>query len=434
MQRNGVGQEASARVSVPAAAVATANATLPSPSSLPVRAERVSSSSIFLGPAEFVLTRLWNQSKNHARRLLSHRSSPSHHPHPNAFLQFEQLQKEATMQKEEQQRKILHSKSTPFRQTLLTAAAVPHTTAFLTALPTQPAYTLDDESMRLAVRHRLGLPASDALQGQSCVCGVAFASDPDHFHSCMQTRSNALTKRHDAMVHTLSSLAREADWLVTIEPNHHLRPADHSAATAATAQPLSPTAATAGEHDDLPAHYNRHGDLLLLRHSSKLYIDFSLTRPTNSSTLTHQPRVRTVPLHSTLTRAATKKRKYAAIAAVNQYEMLPFVMETYGGFGSDAKRVLRYLAASSTAMSAKEFMDHAQKSLSVALQRGNAHVSLLGQQSLHWKRQLRHRGERFREAALRARHYAQQGNAQQLEYHLRPEISQLEQRLSLIHI
>ena len=211
------------------------------------------------------------------------------------------------MQKEAQQRKELHAKSTPFRQTLLTAAAAPHTTAFLTALPTQPAYTLDDESMRLAIRHRLGLPASDALQGQSCVCGVAFASDPDHFHSCMQTRSNALTKRHDAMVHTLSSLAREAEWLVTVEPNHHLRPVDHSAATAATAQPL-PSADAAGDHYDLPAHYNRHGDLLLLRHSSKLYIDLSLTRPTNASTLTHQSRVCTVPLLSTLARAATKKR------------------------------------------------------------------------------------------------------------------------------
>ena len=348
------------------------------------------------------------------------------------------------------------TRSTPFRQALLTAAAVPHATDFLTALPTLPAYTLDNEAMRLAIRHRLGLPASDELHPQRCLCGASFASDPDHFHSCVQTRSNSLTKRHDALVHTLAELAHEAGWLVTVEPNQHLRPADHSHHAAATAQPLAlhavaetttsdPIAADlagaavhtahtsthadpadAFDHDDLPAHFHRHGDLLLLRHATKLYIDVSVTRPTNDSTLRHQPRVTQQPLLSTLARAATKRRHYAAIAAVNQYELLPFVMETYGGAGAEARKVIRYLAASVQHMSQKDFTRHAHTCLSIALQRGNAHVALLGQQSLHWKRQLRQRGQRLREAAERARHYGRQTSATTLAEQLRPEISALQ--------
>jgi hypothetical protein len=122
-------------------------------------------------------------------------------------------------------------------------------------------------------------------------------------------------------------------------------------------------------------------------------------------------------------RAATKRRHYAAIAAVNQYELLPFVMETYGGFGVEANKVIRYLAASAQHMQQREFTRHAHTCLSMALQRGNAAVALLGQQTLQCKRQLRHRGPRFREAAERARHYARQTNATTLAERMQPEIS-----------
>lgn len=390
---------------------------------------------------------LWRQALSHARRLYLHRSSPTVHPHPHAFMQFEKLQHEATLAQEEQQRKQLHARSTPFRRALLTAAAVPATTAFLTALPTQPAYTMDDEAMRLAVRHRLGLPASDELRTQHCVCGASFAADPDHFHSCVQTRANALTRRHDALVQTLATLAAEAGWLVTVEPTQHLRPGNSHGSTeaaaahadstgqahataaagtaaeaaAATPAPSSALAAPAA----LPSFDDRHGDLLLLRHASKLYIDLSVTRPTNASTLHSQPRVQQQPLLSTHARAAAKKRKYQAIADTNQYELLPFVLETYGGFGADAHRVLRYLSASSPSLTERQFRLHAERCLSVSLQRGNAHVSLLGQQTLHWKRQQQQRGMRLRTAAERARRYAALPNATQLAYRLQPEIRAL---------
>lgn len=430
---------------------ATAAAAAEPAASLQSRAAGPCDSTLLSAPPSAALPLLWHRASLHARRLYLHRSSPTVHPHPHAFMQSEKLQHEATQALEEQQRKQLHARSTPFRQALLTAAAVPATTAFLTALPTQPAYTLDDEAMRLAVRHRLGLPANDELRTQRCICGASFADDPDHFHSCVQTRANALTRRHDALVQTLATLAAEAGWLVTVEPMQHLRPADHSrrpdaaaanahpteqahaAAAAGTAadaagaptSPSSPAPSALAGPSPLPPHYDRHGDLLLLRHASKLYIDLSVTRPTNASTLQSQPRVTQQPLVSTHARAAAKKRKYHAIAEVNQYELLPFVLETYGGFGADAQRVMRYLSASSPSLSPRQFRMHAEQCLSVALQRGNAHVALIGQQTLHWKRQQQQRGMRLREAAERANRYAALPNATQLARRLQPEISAL---------
>jgi len=80
-----------------------------------------------------------------------------------------------------------------------------------------------------------------------------------------------------------------------------------------------------------------------------------------------------------------KHRKYDAIAAANHYKMLPFVLESYGGIGQEAARTLQFLAAA--AAQPKSFLRHAQQSLSVCLQKGNAQVALLGQAALHLRRQ-----------------------------------------------
>ena len=216
---------------------------------------------------------------------------------------------------------------------------------------------------------------------------------------------------------TLASLAKEAGWLVTVEPNSHLRPAVVNSTTAAT---IDAAAADSSSPLCSDEHWNRHGDLLLLRHGDKLYIDVSCTRPTNSSSLQSHHAVTYTPLVSTKVRGDQKKRKYAAIAAANDYELLPFVVETYGGFGSDAIRVLRYLAASISNSTPAKFLRHAHSSLSIALQRGNATVALIGQQQLNMRRQREHKG--MSDAIKRARFYGQLGNIQQLAHHMQPHI------------
>ena len=375
-----------------------------------------SASSPLSGPA--AVSHLCLRAVAHSRLLLASRSSPATNPTPAAFLHAEHLQSAATQQREEVNRVAIIKAAEPRRRALITAASVPNSTSFLSTLPTVAAYTLEDESMIQAVRHRLGLSAADSLATQTYVCGTLFATDPDHYHSCVALRSNSLTKRHDAIVMTLDGLAREAGWSVTVEPNAHLRPVAAATGSTATVSAAALDCPALSCSDD---HWNRHGDLLLVRHGKKLYIDVSCTRPTNASSLQYHSAVTHSPLVSTIVRGEQKKRKYAAIAAANDYELLPFVCETYGGMGDDAIRVLRYLSAHAAGFTQKEFLRHAHSSLSIALQRGNATVALIGQQQLNMRRQREHKA--MGDAIQRARHYGQLGNIQQLKHFLQPDIS-----------
>jgi len=131
-------------------------------------------------------------------------------------------------------------------------------------------------------------------------------------------------------------------------------------------------AADRGELPDLPAHWVRHGDLLLLKHNQRLYLDVAVTRPTCDTTL-RSPAVQDTPLHATKTVARRKHAKYDAIAATNGCTLLPFVLETHGRLGAEALRTLRKLAAHAPAPEA--WLLHARKRIAVCLQRGNVCLS-----------------------------------------------------------
>jgi hypothetical protein len=397
--------------------LAVFNSAFTIPFAAPSSTSSSSTSAPLSGPS--AASDLCREAAAHARLLVASRRFPATHPTPAVFRHAEQLQAIATKQREDVNRADLITRSNERRQALLIATSVPNSAAFLSALPTIAAYTLDNESIIQAVRHRLGLSAADELVPQKCVCGTLFSSDPDHYHSCVKLRGSSLTLRHNAIVSSLGQLATEAGWHVTVEPNDHLRPI---AAAAAAAPSLAEVAAADRVScSDVPEleHWNRHGDLLLLRHGVKLYIDVSCTRPTNASSLA-LPAVTHTPLISTVSRAQQKMRKYTPIAEANGYTLLPFVVETYGGMGKEALRVLQYLAAHAPD-SPQKFLRHAHASLSVVLQRGNALVALIGQQQLNTRRQGEHRS--VREAIRRLAYYGRLGSIQQRRQWLDPDIT-----------
>ena len=162
--------------------------------------------------------------------------------------------------------------------------------------------------------------------------------------------------------------------------------------------------------------YNHHADLLLLKHGLKLYIDVTVIRPTKESTLKN-PGVSTVPLFSTRAAAAMKHSKYDEIARVNEYRMVPFAVETYGGIGAEATTLLHTMAAHSKEYSPADFLLHARKRLSVALQSSNADIAQLAMQQHHLRQHAANQGafdhnQRQRDAHLRI--YAQPANGDQL--------------------
>jgi hypothetical protein len=176
----------------------------------------------------------------------------------------------------------------------------------------------------------------------------------------------------------------------TTTPLHsatHTRTAtvNHSSAAATRVTPvMTPTLPC--DDEEINAHYFRHADLLLLKYDQQLYLDVAVVRPTKASSLNTGVAVQSVPLYSTHAVEAMKTRKYAAITEKNQYTFFPFVVETYGGIGRKAERLLRILSAHSIDRSPVEFMTDAYNRIAVSLQKSNANLALNGQQRMISKR------------------------------------------------
>ena len=272
---------------------------------------------------------------------------------------------------EDHLQQVLWDTSNLYRRTLLTANTAMGAAEWLSIRPTEPLLSMTDDAVQLATRHRLGLLPSGTLLDISCVCDAhtSFAADPDHFHSCSRYRHLTVTQRHNNLMHTLAELARSVGFYCILEPNLHLRPE-------------KPQGSLTTDED----HYNRHADILMIKHNQQLYIDVAVTRPTQASNLGQQL-IQMSPLHSTKSIEREKHRKYDDIAKLNHYTMIPFVMESYGGMGKEAEKLLRKLSAHAHEwMEPREFLLYARQRIAVTLQSANANISLLGQQQLHLDR------------------------------------------------
>jgi hypothetical protein len=162
---------------------------------------------------------------------------------------------------------------------------------------------------------------------------------------------------------TLMTLARKVGFYASREPNHHIRPQSHADAVNLD-------------------RFNEHADVLLLKHDRKIYVDVTVTRPTNQSNLA-LPAITSCPLLSTRSRTSAKHRKYAEIARVNGYELVAFVAESYGGLSHEAHTLLQTLASHAPEGEESSFLQFAHRCVSVALQSSNAFLAAVGTQMMH---------------------------------------------------
>ena len=121
-----------------------------------------------------------------------------------------------------------------------------------------------------------------------------------------------------------------------------------------------------------------HGDLLLVRHNVRQLINVAVARPT---TLTHLQgsASRGAHLQPLVAASQAEKRKhdsYDAECAKHSWKLVPFVLESLGAKGGEARQLLQHMAAHSVDKSPQAFLNHADRLLS--LQVGNAHVSAQG--------------------------------------------------------
>ena len=109
-------------------------------------------------------------------------------------------------------------------------------------------------------------------------------------------------------------------------------------------------------------------------------IDVTVARPTTLTQLNASARVNptTVPLAAACDAEQIKHKKYDEECAHHGWKLVPFALESYGALGTSARQLLERMSAHCTDRSPSEFLAHATRVLSVALQSGNAHVALQG--------------------------------------------------------
>jgi hypothetical protein len=185
--------------------------------------------------------------------------------------------------------------------------------------------------------------------------------DVDHIMSCARNRRTLLNRRHNNVAATLAKLARQAGFTVEREPLHHLRP---------------DTTIKPGD-----AHWNEHGDLLLVKHDRRLLIDVSIVRSSSTSMMHAQKSTVWQPLIAARKKVEQKHVLYDALAKANEWEMFGFVCESYGGLAPEARRLLRIIASHAPdEIGEQDFLTYAYRSISVCLQNGNAAISQDGMQ------------------------------------------------------
>jgi hypothetical protein len=242
------------------------------------------------------------------------------------------LQHDITARIEQGMYTDLFNDSSRYHQTILTAISRNFAVSgYLTQLPTEPEYRMRDEAFRLAVRTRFGMMPYDQLRQERCEgCKsnlretLAFANDPDHFHSCGHTTRKSVTNRHDQLKFAIAKLARSVGFVVIVEPKfpatvvHNINPATGTSTMSFTQPPSE-----------------LRDDLLLIRHDKKLLLDIRVCRPTNNTVLAAHAKVNVEPLITAMAHEQQKHQHYDAECAKHEWTLIPVVFETYGGIGKE---------------------------------------------------------------------------------------------------
>ena len=251
--------------------------------------------------------------------------------------------------------------------------------SFLTVTPTQfeTTYRMKNEQFCLAIRHRLGMLPYDELADEECLQCLhrnthrpSFRADPDHLHSCTLQAGSSVSRRHHRLVHQVAALAKSVGFHATIEPSF-------PAVITTTTHPITNQLIHSKEKS------KDRGDLLLIRGNQVILIDVSVTRPTSTTNLT-LTQTKDVTVQPGIAASIVEQRKHAHYdeeCKKHGWKLIPFVLESYGGFGKEASKLLLDMAE--LADSPLAFIQHARNVVSVALQCGNADISLLGTTQFH---------------------------------------------------
>ena len=229
----------------------------------------------------------------------------------------------------------------------LVAVSAPRAWAWKSVAPTSKELELTDTQYRLAARLNLDLQPMEgaaALSDDCSLCGRsnAIRNDPWHYLSCKKLSRGEITVRHDDVGRTLHRNALALGLKAQLEPK------------------------------GLQADSNLRPDLLISLPGRTILTDVAVCHPLAPGAVKR----RGGKLAKARTAEQQKKRKYAKLASQRRYEMLPFAVETSGGFAPAAVQLMHAMALA--AAQTFQLWTHAAiiqqlvGSVAIAVQRGTA--------------------------------------------------------------
>ena len=198
-----------------------------------------------------------------------------------------------------------------------------------------------DEAHGAACKLRLNLPISNLA---TCYCGQSLEHDPWHILS--HKGGGEAGRRHDEIVDRLVDAVQRAGGQAWSEPRQDFW------------------------------QDRRRTDIYAVLGPKAYHIDVRVTHPTSVSYITVACQG---PLRAAEAAAQEKRRRYAAMAHAEGATFVPFVIETFGGFGKDAKAFIadlaRFASTTSQVWSAAETRFMVRAEVQRALFEGNLRVA-----------------------------------------------------------
>jgi hypothetical protein len=285
-------------------------------------------------------------------------------PDPDAYMEFyatgdgrglQHLQRELSHSMERKAAAAILQQCTPHQKATVVASGAPWANSFL-ALPLERMQSLPHDSAHAVyTRLRLG-DAPVANLPPRCFCGQELANDPWHFLSCNRLKSTTITYRHDLIKQTLADWIRRVGGSAEVEPRGLWAREDGGD----------------GRQPDIRAVL---GGLVFL-------LDVAVVHPTSAGRIGTPTSL--TELGTSTQMEAIKINRYTELARHERATFVPFVVETFGGFGREARKfctlLSRFAEGASDVYTSTDVMLNLRADIAHAIQRGNADIVRVGMQ------------------------------------------------------
>src|SRR6185437_9818986 len=217
------------------------------------------------------------------------------------------------------------------------AASARKASLWLTQYPSHELFIMFKHEYVLALRHRLGLmPTSDDRDKLKVECRLCHktALSHDHYHSCPLLRGAQVTDRHRHVLDVIGMLVRLAKCRFWYEPQLYdlakkrRKPRPHN---------YAPTEEQLLED----AWQGTRPDAIVTTPSKRYMIDVSVINPTSAAYIKSAAAIKQGWPEA---REKSKKERYGDLPESMSCTFVPFVLDSYGAWGTEATSFLRALS------------------------------------------------------------------------------------------